>query len=61
MPKKSWAKGRKQEQYKVAISKESHELLSKLADESKMTMKDFIDLLLMNYAHRPTKSLDIGN
>ncbi len=49
MAKKVWAKGRKQEQYKVAISKESHELLSKLADEAKMTRKDFIYALVTKY------------
>ena len=52
MVKKSWAKGRRQEQYKIAISKEAHQLLGELADEAKLTRKDFFDLLMQRYVQR---------
>ena len=51
MPKKSWAKGRER-QYNINVGKETHELLSKLAEESGMTMKDFIFLALTRYVNR---------
>lgn len=52
MVKKVWAKGRKEKPCTIAISTESRDIANALASESKMTTKEFIALLLYQYANR---------
>ncbi len=52
MSKKSWAKGRKEKCGNIQVSQETLEMARKMADEAKMTIKDFIFVALDRYATR---------
>ncbi len=52
MTKKSWAKGRKEKCGNIQVSQETLEIARRMADESKMTIKDFIFTVLDRYASR---------
>ncbi len=52
MAKKSWAKGRKEKCGNIQVSQESLEMARKMAEEAKLTIKEFIFQLLDRYASR---------
>lgn len=52
MPKKSWAKGRKEKCGNIQVSQETLEMARTMAEEAKMTIKDFMYLVLDRYASR---------
>ncbi len=64
MPKKVWAKGRKEKPCTIAISTETRDIINRLSEEARMTAKEFVALLVYRYAgrHEPcTKSVDVGS
>lgn len=50
MTKMPWAKGRQSCNHTIAVDRDTLELAKKLALESKVTIKDMIDICLVNYA-----------
>ena len=50
MSKMPWAKGRQSCTHTIAVDKDTLELAKKLALDSKVTIKDIIDICLVSYA-----------
>lgn len=52
MTKKSWAKGRREKCGNIQVSQETLEMARRMAEEAKMTIKEFIFSLLDKYGDR---------
>lgn len=55
MAKKSWAKGRREKCGNIQVSQETLEMARRMAEEAKMTIKDFIYTVLDQYGNRNTE------